>query len=594
MERRLPLVFPTLCVLGWVLILTVAHASESLLFWTSAVSITLAVISLKRGSLATAFHCSCLALGCITVQYRASHMVDTSDVFGPAMRVRAEGVVQEIKRSSPGKHRYVLMGEIDASELPCVRAACLVTEWVADSLRPPPRKGETRIVTGLLRRPDPATLPDEVPEKAVCHGFGASLIITNASSAVVRDQPWWNRWSDVTREWMVSIFERELPRDVSALAIAVVIGDRTALDPEVMQVYAASGTAHMFSVSGSHVGIILGVLITIIGSAPSWWRVVVISLIIAAYVFVSGGEPPAVRAGLMGIVALVARRRELHTDMVNILCGVALGMVLVDPTVSTQPGMILSVMTIASILIVGPLWFNGVMRLVDRPRPWKRALAATCATSIAATIGVSIPSLVYFSSTSLTAPFANLIVVPLLSCALVACLLLCITSVVGVTAPVAWCISVLVRMADHVAQGTADNSLAHVHDVWKWVIVVLMIATLLWPLVSPTFIGGVVRMVAGVVVIIGVIWCIPVRATETFIAQRRNGIVIAAVCRDTLNVFIDGQHHAAIDGKLMLWVKRQPIPVKCEGRGLWGRRMSATIRRELVGSKYEDHQSIQR
>lgn len=594
MERRLPLVLPTLCVVGWVLILTMAHASERLVFCTSAVSVPLAILALKRGSLVTAFHCSCLSLGCLTVHYHASHVVDASEVFGPTMRVRAEGVVQEIKRSSPGKHRYVLSGEIDASELPCVRAACLVTEWITDSLRPPPKKGESRVVTGLLRRPDPATLPYEVPEHAVCRGSGASLIITNASSAVVRDQPWWYRWSDVARQWIVSVFERELPRDVSALAIAVVIGDRSALDPDVMQVYAASGTAHMFSVSGSHVGIILGVLITIIGSAPSWWRVVVISLIIAAYVFVSGGEPPAVRAGLMGIVALIARRRELHTDMLNILCGVALGMIILDPSVSTQPGMILSVLAMASILIIGPLWFNGIMRLVDRPKPWKRVLAATCATSIAATIGVSIPSLAYFSSTSLTAPFANLFVVPLLSCALVICLLLCITSVIGITTPIAWCITVLVRMADHIAQGTADNSLTNVHDVWKWIIVMLMIAVLLWPLRSPTFIGGGVRFMVGVIAIIGVIWCSPIVSTTSVLAQRRNGIVMAAIHRDTMNILLDGPRHAALDGRVLQWVHRLSIPVKCEGRGIWGRRMSATIRRELVGSKNEDHQSVQR
>lgn len=135
MERRLPLVLPALCVVGWVVILTAAHATVLMLFWTSVSMILVAVFALKWGSLVTAFHCSCLCLGCLTVQYRASHIVSSSDSFGPTMRVRVEGVVQELKRSSPGQYRYVVSGEVDAMELPCVQARCLVTEWASDTDR---------------------------------------------------------------------------------------------------------------------------------------------------------------------------------------------------------------------------------------------------------------------------------------------------------------------------------------------------------------------------------------------------------------------------------------------------------------------------
>ncbi|HLP29216.1 MAG TPA: ComEC/Rec2 family competence protein [Candidatus Didemnitutus sp.] len=593
MERRIPLVLPTLCIVGWVVIIDQIRLPDSSA-WISVGCVGLALISLKRGFMALAFHLACGAIGLVAGHHITSHVVRASNAFGPLMKVRAEGVVRVVQRSSPGQFRYVLQGEVDATDLPCVRTTCIVTEWVEDSSRPRPRVGERRIVTGLLRRPDPATLPDEVPESAICNGSGASFLLLNASSVCIQEQPLLYRWADSCRHWIVAVLENHLPRDVSGIAIAVVIGDRTAVDHQAMQAYAASGTAHMFSVSGSHVGIILGVLVVLLGTAPSWWRVVLISLVIAGYVFISGAEPPAVRAGMMGVIALIARKRELHVDMLNILSGVALAIILFDPTISLQPGMVLSVMAMAAILGLGPLWFNRVMKLIDRPTSWKRAIVATCATSVAATVGVSIPSLVYFSSTSLTAPFANLIVVPLLSCALVACLLLCVTSVFGITTPVAWCICVVIRTADWVAHEAGEQRLAHLADEWKWIVVGLMICVLLWPLRSPTLIGGVIRVIFGIVVISTVIVCLPVKSTTGLIAVRRNGIVLAAVIRDTLCVVIDGSRHAAIDGRVLQWMKRQPLPVQCEGRGVWGRRMSARIRRELVGSKYEIHQSVQR
>ena len=594
MEQRQPLLLISLWVLLLTLLLASGDVPVTFLQWGSSVCSLGAILGLVRGKNSMAMWLGCLAIGCCTSGQLVERSVSSGIDFGPKLRARIEGRVVNVRRCTPTVRKYVIDGEVDAALLPCVLTRCIINEGVRDSTIPLPRVGEYRIVFAEIHRPDPATLPSEFPEVALCRSVCASFIAERARSVVTHEQPWLYRSRDIVRNWITATLSHYLPRNEAWIAVAVVIGDKSGLEFTSMQAYAASGTAHMFSVSGSHVGVILGVLFLLIGRSPSWWRVVVISLFIAVYVFVSGAEPPAIRAGMMGIVALIIKRGERDVDLVNILCGVVILMICFDPISLLQPGMVLSVIAMASILIVAPLWFQRIMQLVHRPRPWKVAIVMTLATSIAATIGVSIPSIAYFSSTSLTAPIVNLVVVPLLSVALVLSLVVCAVSAVGIAYPIAWCATVVIKAADALAIAGADHSLDSVPITLRWIVVVLFIIVLLWPTVAKSMLGALVRVACGITVVILLIWNTSSEDPYHVVAQRREGVVIAYRYRDTMNVLLRGQLYTGSDVRLHQWCAQQRIPLACEGVGLWGRRMSGGIRSKLVGSIYEDSRRSRR
>ncbi|MCX6139875.1 MAG: ComEC/Rec2 family competence protein [Candidatus Kapabacteria bacterium] len=588
MEQRRPLLLPTVILAFWTVTIVQSAVPIRLLFGLSVTLYALGALGLLHRKYSVALHIFCCAIGCCLAGRLGNEIVPAVDRFEETMKARLEGRVTEIRGGSPTVRRYVICGEIDGVYLPCVRTRCIVYEHVRDTLPSMPKLGESRVVVGTIHRPDPATLPGEQNEITVCRSLGVSFIMEANTSKITESQGWLNNIRDHSSRWIVETLENNLPSRTSAIAIALTIGDRGRLDHESMKAYAASGTAHMFSVSGSHVAVILGIVIMIIGAAPSWWRVLLIAAITIFYVFICGAEPPAVRAGLMGITALIARRTERDADPMNLLCGAFIIIVCVDPQTILQPGMILSMVSVASILVIAPSWYSHIASLINHTRKWKLALVGALATNIAATIGISIPSLVYFSTTSLTSPLANFLVVPLLGLALALCVMLCFASLVGISGPVVWCTSWVIDIADTVARSAVDYSLVHVDPLWKWLIVLLFIVSMLWPLTSRTLLGAWLRIVCGVAATIVMVNIIPIRAEEDILAQRRNGVVVATRISDTLRVLIDGNTYYPNDTRLYSWAVQQTKPIRCEGRGTWGRRMSGAIRRGIVGWTHAD------
>lgn len=583
MEQRHPLLVPTAFLAFWTVAFYRVEVPSELLLGLAIVLQVIGAMATWRKKHSVALHLTCCAIGCLLASGLSDEHVRARDRFEPSMKARVEGRVSEIRRGTPTVRKYVINGEVDGSSLPCLQTRCLIVERVRDTAIVHPNIGEYRIAFGAIRCPDPTTLPDEQNEVSLCKSLGASFIMDVSTSTLSRSSTELDNIRDRSKEWIVHTLERNLPERSASIATALLIGDRSGLDYESLKAYAASGTAHMFSVSGSHVGMILGILILILGTAPSWWRIALVTVAITLYVIICGAEPPAVRAGLMGIAALIARRTEKDADPINILCGVVFVIVCVQPQTIFQPGMILSVTAVASILVIAPMWYAHILSMIDSPKTWKRTLLAAVATDVAATIGVTLPSLFYFSTTSLTSPLANLAVVPLLGLALVLCVLMCAVSVLGFSSPVAWCADHVIYLADIIARAAGDDSLQHLHPGWQWSIALLFIASMLWPLASKTFVGGIVRVTLGIAFMIFIIQIIPLRVEEDLVALRRGGVVIATRTDDTLLILLDGEHYAPHDPRLYWWAMKQTVPIRCEGRGVWGRRMSGTIRRGVVG-----------
>ncbi|MFA6566635.1 MAG: ComEC/Rec2 family competence protein [Victivallales bacterium] len=91
------------------------------------------------------------------------------------------------------------------------------------------------------------------------------------------------------------------------IAAAIIFGCRQGLSVEDRRNFLKSGTIHVFSISGLHVGIMAVMLFWIFRWLPFRARHLIIPAIIFVYVFTTGMSPPAVRSFLMISVWCIQR-----------------------------------------------------------------------------------------------------------------------------------------------------------------------------------------------------------------------------------------------------------------------------------------------
>lgn len=206
------------------------------------------------------------------------------------------------------------------------------------------------------------------------------------------------------------------PRREAELAAAVLLGRRTADSREAAEPFSDLGLAHLFSVSGLHVGILLGMILL-----PGRWlalppsaRLLPLALTLPLYVVLTGMPGSVLRAAGLGWLAAGAVAAGRRSDALHLVgCLFWLGS-LWDPWQNLDTGLRLSYLAAGGILALS----SGAERsglLGGGPLKW---IAAGVSVSLAAqwfTLPVVACS---FGRISLLSPLANLIAVPLFGVAL--------------------------------------------------------------------------------------------------------------------------------------------------------------------------------
>lgn len=153
-----------------------------------------------------------------------------------------------------------------------------------------------------------------------------------------------------------SLRESSLEAEHLAVAAAITLGDRSMLSTSTKDLYAAAGASHLLALSGLHLGIIVGVFITLLSSrlVRSRWRwplALLVVLFIWCYTLVAGLPPSLVRAALMTslvvLLSCVHRRRQRG----NVLLATVFLMLLVRPVYLFDVGAQLSCLAVAGILL---------------------------------------------------------------------------------------------------------------------------------------------------------------------------------------------------------------------------------------------------
>ncbi|MEM6328505.1 MAG: DNA internalization-related competence protein ComEC/Rec2, partial [Bacteroidota bacterium] len=212
---------------------------------------------------------------------------------------------------------------------------------------------------------------------------------------------------------------------------ALLIADRSGIDPETRETFVIAGLVHLLAVSGLHVllvGFVLyGVLGPLLGRlgvprrAAEWGRSGFTLGLLFLYVLVTGGAVPVVRAFVMASIALVGRALQKPVDTLNALGVAALVLLLRQPTALFEVGFQLSFSAVAALATLTPLGMLALRRVVPErvlSRGGVKGTAEMTLASFAATLGTAPVLLVHFGRVPLAGLVLNLAAIPLTAASL--------------------------------------------------------------------------------------------------------------------------------------------------------------------------------
>jgi competence protein ComEC len=214
-------------------------------------------------------------------------------------------------------------------------------------------------------------------------------------------------------------FNKYAPGDASGLLSALILGDKSDVDPEIRDSFANTGVIHVLAVSGLHVGYVLIVLLLFKNMFRLPWgtdRIVVI-LGLVIFVILTGGKASVVRASIMAAMYVMAPVFNRTANIWNIIGGAALAILCFRPMDLFDLGFQLSFLAVASIIFFYG-WFEKV--LPDKLKVTKvshqvlKFIWGLFLVSLAAQIGTLPLTAFVFGKLPLIALIANVLIVPLI------------------------------------------------------------------------------------------------------------------------------------------------------------------------------------
>ena len=208
-------------------------------------------------------------------------------------------------------------------------------------------------------------------------------------------------------------FQQHLSPDAFTLAMALLLGERQELSPDIYLNFQATGTVHILAISGLHIGILLLFLNFLFKPVKRYSTVTFLLLTIGFlwfYALLTGFSPSVLRAVIMFSFLQIGLQSKRQTNIFNSLFMAALVMLLINPGYLYQVGFQMSFAAVLSIVSFYPVfsrWFPVKNKIL-------KYFSDLFWVSLSAQLGVLPLSLYYFHQFPGYFLFANLLSIPLL------------------------------------------------------------------------------------------------------------------------------------------------------------------------------------
>jgi len=185
-------------------------------------------------------------------------------------------------------------------------------------------------------------------------------------------------WLDQVRTAGDRLLWEHVHPDRSGLAAALLLGIREEVTAEQTEAFMETGTIHVLSISGLHVGLLAGAMFLVVRMlmVPRRPAAVLVAAVTVFYTLLTDAEPPAVRAMILVLVVCGGYALGRRPLAVNSLAAAALVVLAVNPADLFRVGVQLSFLC-----VLGLSWCNASLlrasgseaalrRLVIASLPW--------------------------------------------------------------------------------------------------------------------------------------------------------------------------------------------------------------------------------
>lgn len=354
--------------------------------------------------------------------------------------VRLTGVVRQPVRQFPGRAVLVLTD--------CRFGPDGIQTGVLDRVRVTWREadaafllGDRVVLTGKLRAPSGFKNPGGFDYGGYLEhqGIEAVISVTGPGQVALVDQPatrsWWTPWRIVERwrERLRISALHSLDESAAGVYLGMILGQSGYVTPDARDTYMATGTVHILSISGSHLGLIAMLCFWSIRGAsrilPSRWFLILSRRItptrlaavltvppVTFYTLLAGYEVATVRSCLMIMLFLWALWLGRPNPVLVTLCTAALAILLHDPAALFDISFQLSFLSVLAIGLALPLTQSepdlppeGGWSLRDRLHTWLTGYSVITGSVTLATVPLVA---LYFNQIAWLGLVANLIIIP--------------------------------------------------------------------------------------------------------------------------------------------------------------------------------------
>lgn len=219
--------------------------------------------------------------------------------------------------------------------------------------------GDTVRLSGQLSAFWQPTNPGEIDMRLVARNLrqqGRLSVSDVRHVEVLHGAAWgWNRLANHISLRGEGTLIHCLGADTGALAAALVVGRRGSLGVDLQDQLLETGTVHLLSVSGLHMGIVammLRLIATTLG-LRGVWQIIFIGGCCLMFVAITGGRPPVVRAAILVAAVLAAAVLNRRSLPLNSLAMAAVILMLANPTNLGSVGVQLSFVAVATLVSCG-------------------------------------------------------------------------------------------------------------------------------------------------------------------------------------------------------------------------------------------------
>lgn len=294
------------------------------------------------------------------------------------------------------------------------------------------------------------------------------------------------RYASEIRNNLLNKLKKIIPDEQSfAVASALLLGYKNAIDDEIQKAYAGSGAMHVLAVSGLHAGFIFMILNSMLFFIQNNKKTIFIKTLIVliglwSYALITGLSPSVMRAATMFSFITIGKTFNRHTNIYNTLAASGFILLCINPYLLMEVGFQLSYLAVIGIIYFQPKIYN--LLYVKNYLPDK-IWAITC-VSIAAQITTFPLGLLYFHQFPNYFLFSNLLVIPLATLILVIGILLFIFSFTGILYSflgtiISWLIFILnysVKYIEKLPYSISERIDISITECWVIFMIILLIA----------------------------------------------------------------------------------------------------------------------